>query len=215
MDDSLELARRLGIATWTLPIGELMDGFDRVLAAPFQGLPLDVTEENIQSRIRGNLLMAMSNKFGAVLLSTGNKSELAVGYCTIYGDMNGGLSVISDLPKTLVWGVSRWVNRHVADVIPAAIIDKAPSAELRPGQLDQDSLPPYDVLDEILRLHVEERLGAAEIEARGMDPALVAKVLRLVRIAEFKRRQAAPGLKITSQAFGMGWRMPIACRREI
>ncbi|MGE4553408.1 MAG: NAD+ synthase [Desulfovibrionaceae bacterium] len=214
VSDSLDLARRLGIRTLTLPIGDLMAAFDAALAEPFAGREPDVTEENLQSRIRGGLLMALSNKFNAVLLSTGNKSELAVGYCTIYGDMNGGLAVISDLPKTLVWAVARWVNAHVAPagLIPEAIVEKPPSAELRPGQLDQDSLPPYEVLDEILRLHIEERLCAHEIAARGQDPAVVAKVLRLVRIAEFKRRQAAPGLKITAQAFGSGWRMPIASR---
>jgi NAD+ synthase/NAD+ synthase (glutamine-hydrolysing) len=167
-----------------------------------------VTEENIQSRIRGNLLMALSNKYGSLLLTTGNKSEMSVGYCTLYGDMNGGLAVIADLPKMMVYRVSRWRNRRRAD-IPEAILTKAPSAELRPDQTDQDSLPPYELLDQILELHVEQSQAAEEIIARGFDEATVRKVLRLVRTAEFKRKQAAPVLKVTSRAFGTGWRMPI------
>jgi NAD+ synthase/NAD+ synthase (glutamine-hydrolysing) len=168
-----------------------------------------VTEENIQSRIRGNLLMALSNKYGSLLLTTGNKSEMAVGYCTLYGDMNGGLAVIADLPKMMVYRVSRWRNRRRAD-IPEPILTKAPSAELRPDQTDQDSLPPYELLDRILELHIEESQSAGEIIARGFDEKIVRRVLRLVRTAEFKRRQAAPVLKVTSRAFGAGWRMPIA-----
>ena len=156
--------------------------------------------------------MAISNKHRALLLTTGNKSELAVGYCTIYGDMSGGLAVISDVPKTMVYRISRWLNRD-HEVIPEAIITKAPSAELRPGQTDQDNLPPYDLLDEILNLHVEKHLGSDEIIARGFDESTVRRVLHLVSIAEFKRRQAAPGLKVTDRAFGIGWRMPIA-RKE-
>jgi NAD+ synthase (glutamine-hydrolysing) len=209
VDDSVELARNLGIRTITLPIADIMGAYDATLSGAFQGHEPDVTEENIQSRIRGGLLMALSNKFGSLLLTTGNKSELAVGYCTLYGDMNGGLAVIADLPKMMVYRVSRWRNRSGA-VIPEAILTKAPSAELRPGQTDQDSLPPYDLLDHILELHVEQSKSADEIIARGFDEATVRRVVRLVRNAEFKRKQAAPVLKVTSRAFGTGWRMPIA-----
>ena len=208
VDDSAELARHLGIQTIALPIAAIMQTYDAVLSEDFRGLPPDVTEENIQSRIRGNLLMALSNKHGSLLLTTGNKSEMSVGYCTLYGDMNGGLAVIADLPKMMVYRVSRWRNRRRPD-IPEAILTKAPSAELRPDQTDQDSLPPYDVLDQILELHVEQSQSAEEIIAQGFDEATVRRVLRLVRIAEFKRKQAAPVLKVTSRAFGTGWRMPI------
>jgi len=209
VDDSLELARNQGIETVTLPISGIMGAYDAVLADVFRGFARDVTEENIQSRIRGGLLMAVSNKFGPLLLTTGNKSELAVGYCTLYGDMNGGLAVIADLPKTMEYRVSRWRNCR-GHVIPEAIIEKAPSAELRPDQTDQDSLPPYELLDQILELHIEQSQSAEEIIAQGFDEATVRRVLRLVRIAEFKRKQAAPVLKVTSRAFGTGWRMPIA-----
>jgi NAD+ synthase/NAD+ synthase (glutamine-hydrolysing) len=209
IDDSLALARNLGIRTLTLSINPMVRSYDTALADAFRGYPHDVTEENIQSRIRGNLLMALSNKYGGLLLTTGNKSEVAVGYCTLYGDMNGGLAVIADLPKTMVYRVARWRNRRAAD-IPEAIFTKAPSAELRPDQKDQDSLPPYDVLDQILEMHVEQSLSADEIVAKGLDEATVRRVVKLVRTAEFKRRQAAPVLKVTSRAFGTGWRMPIA-----
>jgi NAD+ synthase/NAD+ synthase (glutamine-hydrolysing) len=209
VDDSVELARHLGIRTVTLPIAEIMTAYDGVLAEVFRGREPDVTEENIQSRIRGGLLMALSNKSGSLLLTTGNKSEISVGYCTLYGDMNGGLAVIADLPKMMVYRVSRWRNRRKPD-IPEAILTKAPSAELRPGQTDQDSLPPYDLLDRILELHVEQSKSAEEIIARGFDEAMVRRVVQLVRNAEFKRKQSAPGLKVTSRAFGTGWRMPIA-----
>jgi NAD+ synthase/NAD+ synthase (glutamine-hydrolysing) len=208
VDDSAELARHLGIRTITLPIAGIMQTYDAALEEAFRGYQSDVTEENIQSRIRGNLLMALSNKYGSLLLTTGNKSEMSVGYCTLYGDMNGGLAVIADLPKMMVYRVSRWRNRRRPD-IPEAILTKAPSAELKPGQTDQDSLPPYDVLDQILELHVEQCQSAEEIIAQGFDEPTVRRVLRLVRIAEFKRKQAAPVLKVTSRAFGTGWRMPI------
>lgn len=208
VDDSVELGEKLGIELMTLPIAEIMKMYDVVLADAFRGRAPDVTEENIQSRIRGNLLMALSNKFGSLLLTTGNKSEMSVGYCTLYGDMNGGLAVIADLPKMMVYRVSRWRNRRKPD-IPEAILTKAPSAELRPDQKDQDSLPPYDLLDEILERHVEQCQSLEEILAAGYDEATVRRVLRLVRIAEFKRKQAAPVLKVTSRAFGTGWRMPI------
>ncbi len=208
VEDSEILARNLGIRTLQLPISDIMGAYERELSGAFAGLPPGVTEENIQSRIRGNLLMALSNKFGSLLLTTGNKSELAVGYCTLYGDMNGGLAVIADLPKTMVYRVSRWRNLRKPD-IPEAILEKAPSAELRPDQKDQDSLPPYDLLDRILELHVEQSQSAEEIIAQDFDAATVHRVLNLVRAAEFKRKQAAPVLKVTSRAFGTGWRMPI------
>jgi NAD+ synthase/NAD+ synthase (glutamine-hydrolysing) len=209
VDDALALAANLGIRTWTLPIGPIMESFDAALADPFEGLPADVTEENIQARIRGNLLMAFSNKFNALLLTTGNKSELAVGYCTLYGDMSGGLAVIADVPKTMVYRMARWRNGR-GEVIPEATLTKAPSAELRPNQTDQDSLPPYDVLDAILERHIEQHESLEAIVAAGFDETTARRVLRLVRTAEFKRKQAAPGLKVTDRAFGSGWRMPIA-----
>jgi NAD+ synthase/NAD+ synthase (glutamine-hydrolysing) len=208
VDDSLELAQNLGIQTITLPISEIMNAFDYALAPAFRGRAADVTEENIQSRIRGNLLMALSNKFGSLLLTTGNKSELSVGYCTLYGDMNGGLAVIGDVPKTMVYRVAEWRNRRRAD-IPESILIKTPSAELRPDQTDQDTLPPYDLLDQILELHVEQCQSAEDIIAQGFDEPTVRRVLHMVRCAEFKRKQAAPVLKVTSRAFGTGWRMPI------
>ena len=213
IEDSLQLAGHLGIETLTLPIAPAMEAMEHVLHDAFAGTRRDVTEENIQARIRGNLLMALSNKRGALLLTTGNKSELAVGYCTLYGDMSGGLAVIADVPKTMVYRVARWLNaREGRAVIPEPILTKAPSAELRPDQTDQDSLPPYEVLDEILQRHVEQHQPGEEIIAAGFDPETVRKVLRLVRISEFKRKQAAPGLKVTDRAFGTGWRMPIAAR---
>ncbi len=213
VDDSLELAEQLGMPTMTLPIADAMRAMEQTLAEAFAGTPRDVTEENIQARIRGNLLMALSNKRGALLLTTGNKSELSVGYCTLYGDMSGGLGVIADVPKTMVYRVARWRNQSSGrTIIPESTLSKAPSAELRPNQTDQDSLPPYDVLDAILERHIERHQPAGEIAAAGFDPATVARVLRLVRLAEFKRQQAAPGLKVTDRAFGTGWRMPIAAR---
>ncbi|MBS1816565.1 MAG: NAD+ synthase [Acidobacteria bacterium] len=216
IDDSLALASNLGIQTLTLPIASAMQAMEGTLADAFAGTERDVTEENIQARIRGNLLMALSNKRGALLLTTGNKSELAVGYCTLYGDMSGGLAVIADVPKTMVYRVARWLNhREEREVIPEPVLTKAPSAELRPNQTDQDSLPPYDVLDDILQRYIERHESAATIIAAGFDAATVTRVLRLVRIAEFKRKQAAPGLKVTDRAFGTGWRMPIAARYEL
>jgi NAD+ synthase/NAD+ synthase (glutamine-hydrolysing) len=215
IDDSLELAANLGIATLTLPIHEAMKAMEGALADAFAGTPRDTTEENIQARIRGNLLMALSNKRCALLLTTGNKSELAVGYCTLYGDMSGGLGVIADVPKTMVYRVARWLNASTSRaMIPEAILTKAPSAELKPNQTDQDSLPPYEVLDDILQRHIERHQPADEIIADGFEPATVHRVLRMVRQAEFKRKQAAPGLKVTDRAFGTGWRMPIAARLD-
>ena len=175
----------------------------------FRGLPEDTTEENMQSRLRGMILMSLSNKFGHLLLTTGNKSELAVGYCTIYGDMAGGLAVISDVPKTMVYDLARWMNRE-REIIPWNTIEKPPSAELKPDQVDQDTLPPYEILDGILRLYVEENLSARDIVARGFEEKTVRWVQRRVDLNEYKREQAAPGLKVTSRAFGLGRRMPVA-----
>lgn len=213
IEDSAALAQNLGIKTITIAITDIMKSFDSSLAEAFRDREKDVTEENIQARIRGNLLMALSNKYGSVLLTTGNKSELAVGYCTIYGDMSGGLAVISDVPKTMVYRIARWLNLNSKrNVIPESILTKAPSAELRPCQADQDTLPPYDVLDAILQKHIEQHQSGEEIIAQGFDADTVNRVLRMVKAAEFKRKQAAPGLKVTDRAFGSGWRMPIACR---
>ncbi|MEM2174197.1 MAG: NAD+ synthase [Candidatus Micrarchaeia archaeon] len=214
VDDALELAKNIGIKTLVIPIAGIMNSFKEALNEAFRGYPEDVTEENIQARIRGNLLMALSNKYGALLLSTGNKSELAVGYCTIYGDMSGGLAVIADVPKTMVYRIANWLNKTKGMIIPQSIIDKPPSAELRPNQTDQDSLPPYDILDEILYRHIELHKSTDEIIEEGFDKEIVKKVLKMVERAEFKRKQAPPGIKITDRAFGTGWRMPIAAKKE-
>jgi NAD+ synthase (glutamine-hydrolysing) len=213
--DARELACKLGIRFEVIPIGEIFDCYRQALAGVFAGMPQDVAEENIQSRIRGNLLMAMSNKFGQLVLTTGNKSELGVGYCTLYGDMVGGLAVISDVPKTMVYSLSRYVNsRH--PVIPQSTIDKPPSAELRPGQMDSDTLPPYEVLDNILEDYVEDYRTAEQIASeRGYNVQLVRTVIRMIERSEYKRQQAAPGLKITPKAFGLGRRFPIAQKSEI
>jgi NAD+ synthase (glutamine-hydrolysing) len=216
--DALALGESLGIKTTTLPIGQLMQGYDNTLADLFAGTQFGLAEENIQSRIRGNLLMAIANKFGYLLLSTGNKSEMAVGYCTLYGDMNGGLAVIADVPKTRVYSICHWLNHHfctdainrVSTLIPENVLTKAPSAELKPGQVDQDSLPPYEILDDILQRLIHNHQSAAQIVDAGHDPQIVDRVIQMVARAEFKRRQAPPGLKITDRAFGTGWRMPIA-----
>ena len=213
IEDAVVVAETLGIKTLTIPIFEIMKSFDSSLAEAFRGREKDVTEENIQSRIRGNILMALSNKYGSILLTTGNKSEQAVGYCTIYGDMSGGLAVISDLPKTMVCRLARWLNSFRGrQIIPQTVLSKAPSAELRPGQTDQDSLPPYETLDAILEKHIEGHQSAEEIIALGFDPQTVYHVLKMVKAAEFKRKQAPPGIKVTDRAFGSGWRMPIARR---
>lgn len=213
IEDSLLLAGNLRISTRKLPISDTMDAFQRTLSDVFAGHPPDTTEENIQARIRGTLLMALSNKMGYLLLTTGNKSEVSVGYCTLYGDMCGAIGVISDVPKIMVYRIARWLNdRNPVPVIPEAILQKAPSAELRPDQKDQDSLPPYEVLDEILRHHIELHESPEEITRCGFDKDLVGRVLRLVKNAEFKRKQAAPGFKVTDRAFGTGWRMPIAAK---
>ncbi len=209
LDDARDLARNLGMQYDVVPIQPMFVSVKQQLAGFFAGRPEDTTEENIQARLRGVVLMALSNKFGSLLLTTGNKSESAVGYCTLYGDMCGGLSVISDIPKTMVYRVARWINRD-REIIPTPSLTKAPSAELRPNQTDQDSLPPYDVLDAILDQYVVQNRSAAEIVRSGHDETTVQRVLRLIDRSEYKRRQAAPGLKVTSKAFGMGRRIPIA-----
>jgi len=211
--DALQLAQNLGIQTQILAIGDLMSSFDCTLDPLFAQTKPGVAEENIQSRIRGNLLMAIANKFGHLLLSTGNKSEMAVGYCTLYGDMDGGLAAIADVPKTRVYSLCRWLNqRSGKEIIPEHILVKPPSAELKPDQCDQDSLPDYDTLDDILHRLIHDHQSPETIADAGHDPAIINKVLHLVKRAEFKRRQAPPGLKITSRAFGTGWRMPIAAK---
>jgi NAD+ synthase (glutamine-hydrolysing) len=209
VDDARKLADNLGIKLLHIPIAETFAVFKSQFKEIFSGLPENETEENMQPRLRAMTLMALSNKFGHLVLSTGNKSELAVGYCTIYGDMAGGLAVISDVPKTMIYALARWINRE-KEIIPGATIDKPPSAELKPGQKDQDTLPPYEILDEILRLYVEENLSARDIIGRGFDEKTVRWVQRRVDLNEYKREQAAPGLKVTSRAFGLGRRMPIA-----
>ena len=217
ISDAEDCAKRLGVRYDTIPIEAPVSGANAVLAPLFEGRPSDITEENIQSRMRGLLLMALSNKFGSMLLTTGNKSEMAVGYATIYGDMNGGFNPIKDLLKMQVYRLAAWRNAHVpgdalgpsGEVIPQNIIDKAPSAELRPNQKDQDSLPPYPVLDEILEALVEDELSVAEIVARRHDLSLVKRIERLLYLAEYKRRQSGPGVKLTDKAFGVGRKYPI------
>jgi NAD+ synthase (glutamine-hydrolysing) len=211
IDDARGLARNLGIKFLEVPITEAFKIFKGQFKEIFKGLPENETEENMQPRLRAMTLMALSNKFGHLLLSTGNKSELSVGYCTLYGDMAGGLAVISDVPKTTLYELACWLNRN-REIIPISTIEKPPSAELKPNQKDQDTLPPYNILDEILQLYVEENLSARDIIARGFDEKTVRWVQRRVDLNEYKREQAAPGLKVTSRAFGMGRKMPIAQR---
>jgi len=209
LTDAQNLAQNLGIKLLTVPIEKAHIAMEEIMREPFAGRKPDITEENIQARIRGNILMAMSNKFGHLLLTTGNKSELAVGYCTMYGDMAGGLAVISDVPKTMVYKLAHYINRD-GERIPNSSITKPPSAELRPDQKDQDSLPPYEQLDEILQRYVEQGQSPSEITTAGFDEQIVGQVVRMVDRNEYKRKQAAPGLKVTSRAFGSGRRMPIA-----
>jgi NAD+ synthetase len=208
--DARQLAANLGMEFITIPITEVFKDYERALAPAFGSRPPDTTEENIQARIRGNYLMALSNKFGSMVLSTGNKSENAVGYCTLYGDMAGGLAVISDVPKMMVYELADHINRE-REVIPRSTIEKAPSAELRPDQKDSDSLPPYETLDRILKAYIEEVQSPEEIaESFGYDLKLVRDIALRVDRNEYKRKQAAPGLKITSRAFGFGRPFPIA-----
>ncbi|NJN38995.1 MAG: NAD+ synthase [Acaryochloridaceae cyanobacterium CSU_3_4] len=219
IQDAEDLARNLGMTTVQLPIAPAMHTYDTLLAPLFAGTESGVAEENLQARIRGNLLMAIANKFGRLLISTGNKSEMAVGYCTLYGDMNGGLAAIADVPKTRVYGLCHWLNQQKMPelgrglgVIPESVLTKPPSAELKPGQVDQDSLPPYEVLDDILYRYVDQHQSSQQIIEAGHPPELVHRIMQMVKRAEFKRRQAPPGLKITDRAFGTGWRMPIAAQ---
>ncbi|XTZ10790.1 MAG: NAD(+) synthase, partial [cyanobacterium endosymbiont of Rhopalodia yunnanensis] len=212
--DAEALVKNLGINSYKLPIENIMKSYNILLDPLFKGTEFGITEENIQSRIRGNLLMAIANKFGHLLLSTGNKSEMAVGYCTLYGDMNGGLAVISDVPKTRVFSLCRWLNSN-KEMIPHNILVKSPSAELKPNQTDQDSLPSYEVLDEILERLIHRHQSVSQINEAGFDLITIDKVIKLVARAEFKRKQASPGLRVTDRAFGTGWKMPIANRWKI
>ncbi|GAN32245.1 MAG: NAD+ synthase [Candidatus Brocadia sp. AMX2] len=209
VDDAVKLSQNLGIAYKVIPIQDVFETYQKTLQTEFKGIPFDSTEENLQARIRGNILMALSNKYGYLVLTTGNKSELAVGYCTLYGDMSGGFALISDVPKTMVYELARYINRE-KEIIPLNSIVKPPSAELKPNQFDQDSLPPYDVLDGILKAYVEDARGIDEIIRIGFDEKVVREIIRKVNRNEYKRRQAAPGIKVTSKAFGLGRRMPIA-----
>jgi NAD+ synthase (glutamine-hydrolysing) len=209
--DTRQLAENIGLAYEIIPIGDMFHAFVRLLCPDFDPAAPGVTEQNIQARIRGTILMALSNRDGAMVLSTGNKSELALGYCTLYGDMNGGLAVISDVPKTVVYELSRFINRD-REVIPWRIVEKAPSAELAPDQEDQDDLPPYEVIDPILKGYVEDFMGRSDLEAAGFEPSVVEEVIVRIEQNEYKRRQAAPGLKVTVKAFGEGRRYPLARR---
>ncbi|WP_347273606.1 NAD+ synthase [Candidatus Kuenenia sp.] len=209
VDDAVRLSKNLAIDYRIFPIKDLFDGYQTVLREEFRGLPFDIAEENLQARIRGNIIMALSNKYGYLVLSTGNKSEMAVGYCTLYGDMSGGLALISDVPKTMVYELAKYMNRE-KEIIPQETLSKPPSAELKPNQLDLDSLPPYDILDSILKAYIEEAKCIEEIVRMGFDETTVRDVIQKVNRNEYKRRQAAPGIKVTSKAFGSGRRMPIA-----
>ena len=211
VDDARLLAENLGIAFHVVPIADIYAPYETAFDLMFTEKKFDTTNENVQARIRGNILMAWSNRTGAMVLSTGNKSELAVGYCTLYGDMAGGLALLGDVYKTMVYRVAAWLNRQ-SIVIPESTMTKPPSAELRPNQTDQDSLPPYDVLDEILKLYIEKWYEVDQIVAHGFDPDLVARILRMVDSSEFKRRQAAPTIRVSTKAFGSGRQMPIAQR---
>jgi len=208
-EDARTLSYHLGINFETIPISQMYQSFEKSLEHPFTGHPPDETEENLQARIRGTLLMALSNKFGHLVLGTGNKSEFAAGYCTLYGDMAAGLAVISDVPKTMIYKLAAHINRE-KEIIPQNTISRPPSAELRPNQTDQDTLPDYEILDGILKLRIEQQMSIDEIVAQGFERTTVEKISRMIFINEYKRRQAATGLKVTTRAFGPGRRMPIA-----
>jgi NAD+ synthase (glutamine-hydrolysing) len=214
IDDSLILARNLGVEVKLIPITPIYQSYRQSLQEPLELEEIELTLENLQARIRGNILMAISNKYGHMVLSTGNKSEMAVGYCTLYGDMSGGLSILSDVPKTMVYELADYINRE-EEIIPGQIIRRAPSAELRPDQKDQDTLPQYDILDKIMNYYLTEGYAYKDIVKQGLDPETVKWVIRAIDRNEYKRRQAAPGLKITSKAFGMGRRIPIAAKFEL
>jgi NAD+ synthase (glutamine-hydrolysing) len=209
--DSREMVKKLGVRYDEIPIDACFQAFTSTLEQEFAGLPLDATEENIQARIRGTLLMALSNKHGAIVLTTGNKSEMAVGYCTLYGDMAGGFAVLKDIAKTLVYRLCRYRNSQ-SEIIPERILTRPPSAELRPDQTDQDSLPPYDVLDGIMQLHMEENYATEQIIAAGYNPNDVERITRLIKINEYKRRQSPVGIRVTHRAFGRDWRYPITSK---
>jgi NAD+ synthase (glutamine-hydrolysing) len=211
VEDAERLAKNLNVRFQIIPITSLYESYLDSLQKQFEGKLQDITEENIQARIRGNILMALSNKFGYLTLSTGNKSELSVGYCTLYGDMSGGLSVIADVPKTMVYELAGFCNRN-KERIPQRILDKPPSAELKPDQKDQDTLPPYEVLDKILELYLDQGYTKREILKEGIDEKTVEWVIHALCRTEYKRRQTAPGLKVTTKAFGIGRRMPIAAK---
>jgi NAD+ synthase (glutamine-hydrolysing) len=208
IEDAREMARVHGVKYTEIPIGAVFDGFRAQLAPVFAGLPEDRTEENLQSRIRGTLLMALSNKFGPIVVTCGNKSEMATGYCTLYGDMAGGYAVIKDIVKTLVYRLANWRNSR-ARVIPQRVIDRPPSAELKPGQTDQDSLPPYEVLDAVVERYIERDMSPEQIAGMGYDLETVKRVVKLIQQNEYKRRQAPAGVRITPRAFGKDWRYPI------
>ena len=211
LEDAQLLAQRLGINFRSIPISDIFHLYLKVLQPSFAQFESDITEENLQARIRGNLLMALANKFNALVLTTGNKSEIAVGYCTLYGDMCGALAVISDVPKTMVYNLARFLNRH-EEIIPARVITRPPSAELKPDQTDQDTLPPYEILDDILTEYVEKNRSIEEIIKKGHDQKIVQDIVRRIHLNEYKRKQAPPGLKVTTKAFGVGRRYPIAHR---
>jgi NAD+ synthetase len=211
LDDSREMVKILGVRYDELDIAPMFDNFQTILSPAFAGRDADTTEENLQARIRGTLLMALSNKFGALVLTTGNKSEMSVGYATLYGDMAGGFAVLKDVCKTLVYDLSRYRNT-LGYVIPERIITRPPSAELRPDQTDQDSLPPYDILDAIVGCYMEQDMAIPEIIARGYPESDVRRVVRLIRLSEYKRRQSAVGIRVTERAYGKDWRYPITMR---
>lgn len=213
IEDAKELCANLGVEFKIIPIQKIVDVYSETMKDEFKNLTADTTEENIQARVRANILLAMSNKFGYLVLNNGNKSESSVGYCTLYGDMAGGLAVISDVPKYMVYELARYVNRD-RKIVPENIFTKAPSAELKPNQTDQDTLPPYDILDKIIKAYVEESKGKDEIIAMGIDKDIVEKTIRMINASEYKRHQMPPGLKVTTKAYGFGRRMPIACKIE-
>jgi NAD+ synthase (glutamine-hydrolysing) len=214
LGDAETLARNLGVSYRVIPITPIYQSYLEALAEHLSPGKIGVAQENIQARIRGNILMALSNEFGYLVLSTGNKSEMAVGYCTLYGDMSGGLSVLADVPKTMVYELARFINRE-GQVIPQYVLDRPPSAELRPDQKDQDTLPPYEILDRIMNYYLTEGYSYQDIISLGFQPETVRWVIRAIDRSEYKRRQAAPGLRVTSKAFGMGRRMPVAARYEL